>query len=148
MSAKRFGLRQPSGALGGGEESARGQAQSKTLAREGSGWTGRRQKMSPSQGTISNLLRLGVDVRCVRKLDGPPCEKWDCPRKVCKKLPLWSRPQHEILEVLRLAREKYVQALKEVHPDKPGGNTRAATNLIAIWTRVESAFEKRGYTLH
>ena len=118
-----------------------------SLKRNSSGWAGKCVG-AHKHGFVTLMLQLGVDVRGGTKyqLKGTPCEKIDCPRRVKSKLnkPFWQRCEYEIRDAYIAARKKYLEGVKELHPDHGGDPTKLAT-LNGMWEFVENSFAKRGF---
>lgn len=59
----------------------------------------------------------------------------------------WMRPLSKHLELLERAKKGWKKKMQQFHPDKPGGCNRKASELNAIWKRVELLFKRKGVTL-
>ncbi len=109
------------------------------------GWTGRRFRLPKYDERIVELLKLlNVDAS-IRK--GKPCESLHCPRRTQSCVRLWRRTERQILDIFHTARANYLAAVKELHPDRPGGDTQKMATLNTAWQQIVKVFGKRGYHL-
>ena len=107
------------------------------------GWTGRRLVGQKTRSVVDLLSQIGVDAHVQR---GTPCNRADCPRRGSKQLPLWKRPDGEIVDVLKFARTNYLKLVKRHHPDA-GGKASDMAKINFIWSRIVRIFSKHGYQL-
>lgn len=64
-----------------------------------------------------------------------------------RKASFWMRNEGQLDFILRDARECYIHAIKEAHPDTNPHPVRNATDLNQAWSRIKKLFARRGATL-
>lgn len=102
-----------------------------------------------SRATVSMCLEaLGIIERDQNHPRSHPFEKSEKKyRRILRFEGFWGQDRYDLEDIFKEAREKYLERIKEIHPDKNITQAKTATRIIAAWKQLEKLFKRHGYTL-